>query len=136
MTTGDSGPVRITGLDHLVLTVADVDETIRFYQRTLGLEAVTFEAGRRALAFGPSKINLHQAGQEFTPHAARPTPGSADLCLVTATPLDQVVGQLARSGVDVEEGPVPRTGALGPMTSVYFRDPDDNLIEIANYAQA
>ena len=136
MTTGDSGPVCITGLDHLVLTVADVDETIRFYQRTLGLEAVTFGDGRRALAFGPSKINLHQAGREFTPHAARPTPGSADLCLVTTTPLDQVVGQLARAGVDVEEGPVPRTGARGPMTSVYIRDPDDNLIEIANYEQA
>jgi catechol 2,3-dioxygenase-like lactoylglutathione lyase family enzyme len=135
MTTGDSGPVRITGLDHLVLTVADVDETIRFYQRALGLEAVTFGAGRRALAFGPSKINLHQAGQEFTPHAARPIPGSADLCLVTTTPLDQVVAQLTRAGVDVEEGPVPRTGARGPMTSVYFRDPDDNLIEIANYGQ-
>jgi catechol 2,3-dioxygenase-like lactoylglutathione lyase family enzyme len=136
MTTGDSGPMRITGLDHLVLTVADVDETIRFYQRTLGLEAVTFGDGRRALAFGPSKINLHQAGREFTPHAARPTPGSADLCLVTTTPLDQVVGQLARAGVDVEQGPVPRTGARGPMTSVYIRDPDDNLIEIANYEQA
>ncbi|MFY9932342.1 MAG: VOC family protein [Streptosporangiaceae bacterium] len=114
MTTGDSGPVSITSLDHLVLTVADVDETIRFYQRALGQEAVTFGAGRRALAFGPSKINLHQAGQEFTPHAAKPTPGSADLCLVTTTPLDQVVAPLTRAGVDVEEGQSPGPALSAP----------------------
>lgn len=127
--------MRIDRLDHLVLTVADVDRTVEFYQQALGMQPVTFGDSRRALTFGSSKINLHQAGREFSPHAARPTPGSADLCLVTTTPLDQVVGQLTRAGVDVEEGPVPRTGALGPMTSVYIRDPDDNLIEIANYEQ-
>jgi catechol 2,3-dioxygenase-like lactoylglutathione lyase family enzyme len=125
--------VSITGLDHLVLTVADVDRTIDFYQRVLGMRPVTFGAGRHALEFGPSKINLHQAGHEFTPHAAQPTPGSADLCLVTATPLEHVVAHLRRQQLAVEEGPVPRTGARGPMTSVYFRDPDGNLIEIASY---
>jgi catechol 2,3-dioxygenase-like lactoylglutathione lyase family enzyme len=125
--------VTITGLDHLVLTVADPERTIAFYQRVLGMQPVTFGAGRRALAFGPSKINLHQAGQEFTPHAAHPAPGSADLCLVTATPPEQVLAHLAAAGVRVEEGPVPRTGAQGPITSVYIRDPDLNLIEIASY---
>ncbi len=119
-------PVTITGLDHLVLTVADVDQSIAFYQRVLGMQPVGFGQGRRALTFGPSKINLHQAGHELTPHAARPAPGTADLCLVTSTPLDAVVAHLAASGVAVEEGPVPRTGAQGPMTSVYIRDPDHN----------
>jgi catechol 2,3-dioxygenase-like lactoylglutathione lyase family enzyme len=130
---GSVPPVTITGLDHLVLTVADLDRTIAFYQRVLGMRPVTFGQGRRALAFGPSKINLHQAGHEFTPRAAHPVPGSADLCLVTSTPLDEVVAHLGASGVPVEEGPVPRTGAQGPMTSVYLRDPDQNLIEIASY---
>ena len=124
---------RLSGLDHLVLTVADLDQTIAFYQRVLGMQPVTFGQGRRALAFGPSKINLHQAGHEFDPKAAHPVPGSADLCLVTSTPLDEVIAHLAATGVMVEEGPVPRTGALGPMTSVYIRDPDQNLIEIASY---
>jgi catechol 2,3-dioxygenase-like lactoylglutathione lyase family enzyme len=113
--------------------VTDLDQTIAFYQRVLGMRPVTFGPGRRALAFGSSKINLHQAGHEFAPRAAHPVPGSADLCLVTSTPLDEVIGHLAATGVMVEEGPVPRTGALGPMTSVYIRDPDQNLIEIASY---
>ena len=126
-------PVAITGLDHLVLTVANLDQTIAFYQRVLGMRPVTFGPGRHALAFGPSKINLHQAGHEFAPHAAHPAPGTADLCLVTSSPLDTVVAHLAALGVAVEEGPVPRTGAQGPMTSVYIRDPDQNLIEIASY---
>jgi catechol 2,3-dioxygenase-like lactoylglutathione lyase family enzyme len=126
-------PVTITGLDHLVLTVTDVDRTIAFYQQVLGMEPVTFGQGRRALAFGRSKINLHQAGHEFEPHAAHPAPGTADLCLVTSTLLDDVVVHLAAAGVAIEEGPVLRTGARGPMTSVYIRDPDQNLIEIASY---
>ncbi len=126
-------PVTITGLDHLVLTVADLDRTIAFYQRVLGMQPVTFGQGRRALAFGHSKINLHQAGHEFDPRAAQPTPGSADLCLVTSTSLDDVVVHLAANGITIEEGPVLRTGARGPMTSVYIRDPDQNLIEIASY---
>lgn len=120
------------GLDHLVLTVADMDRTIGFYRDILGMTPVTFGAGRRALIFGDQKINLHLAGQEVEPKAARPTPGSADLCLRIVTPLDQVVGHLADQGVAVIEGPVMRTGALGPIRSVYVRDPDDNLIELCN----
>jgi catechol 2,3-dioxygenase-like lactoylglutathione lyase family enzyme len=126
--------VRIDRLDHLVLTVADVDRTVEFYQRVLGMRPVTFGDGRRALAFGSSKINLHQAGREFDPKAARPTPGSADLCLISADPLTDVCAHLAAQAVAIEEGPVTRTGATGTIESVYVRDPDGNLIEISNYA--
>jgi catechol 2,3-dioxygenase-like lactoylglutathione lyase family enzyme len=126
-------PVSVSGLDHLVLTVTDPDRSIAFYQRVLGMRPVTFGAGRRALEFGASKINLHLAGQEIAPHAARPMPGSADLCLVTSAPPERVLAHLDAEHVPVEQGPVPRTGALGPITSVYVRDPDDNLIEIASY---
>ncbi|MFC4331983.1 VOC family protein [Streptomyces andamanensis] len=125
--------IVISGLDHLVLTVTDVERTTAFYQRVLGLRPVTFGEGRRALGFGSSKINLHRAGRERLPHAARPTPGSADLCLVTETPQEQVLAHLAACGVPVEKGPVPRTGALGPILSTYLRDPDGNLIEISTY---
>jgi catechol 2,3-dioxygenase-like lactoylglutathione lyase family enzyme len=125
--------VRIDRLDHLVLTVADIDATADFYARVLGMEAVTFGAGRTALAFGRSKINLHRAGHEFEPKAHRPTPGSADLCLIADGPLEQVIEDLAARGVPVEEGPVERTGATGPIRSVYFRDPDLNLIEVSTY---
>ena len=127
------GLVRIDRLDHLVLTVADIDATVEFYTRVLGMEAVTFGAGRTALAFGRSKINLHRAGHEFEPKALRPTPGSADLCLIADGALDQVVKDLAAHDVPVEEGPVERTGATGPILSVYFRDPDQNLIEVSTY---
>jgi catechol 2,3-dioxygenase-like lactoylglutathione lyase family enzyme len=116
-----------------VLTVADLDATIEFYQRVLGMTPVTFDDGLRALAFGPSKINLHEAGHELLPNAARARPGSADVCLVAETPLEQVVTHLHAEGVEIIEGPVAQTGALGPMTSVYFRDPDGNLIEVSNY---
>ncbi|MGH3401000.1 MAG: VOC family protein [Streptosporangiaceae bacterium] len=129
-------PVVITGLDHLVLTVTDPDQTSRFYQRVLGMRPVTFAAGRRALEFGTSKLNLHQTGHEITPHADRPMPGSADLCLITTTPPDQVLAHLTAQRVPVEDGPVPRTGARGPITSIYFRDPDGNLIEIASYPES
>jgi catechol 2,3-dioxygenase-like lactoylglutathione lyase family enzyme len=125
--------VRIDRLDHLVLTVADIDATVASYTRVLGMEAVTFGAGRTALAFGRSKANLHRAGHEFEPKALRPTPGSADLCLITAGPLEQVIEDLAAHGIPVEEGPVERTGATGPILSVYFRDPDQNLIEVSTY---
>ncbi|MFG1821059.1 VOC family protein [Microbispora bryophytorum] len=125
--------VRIAGLDHLVLTVADIPRTIDFYRDALGMEPVTFSGGRHALVFGTSKINLHQAGREIRPHALRPVPGSADLCLITHSPLDQVAAHLTAAGVPIEEGPVPRTGALGPITSLYIRDPDHNLIEISTY---
>ncbi|WP_031467823.1 VOC family protein [Sciscionella sediminilitoris] len=125
--------MRMDRLDHLVLTVADIDATVEFYTRALGMEAVTFRGGRTALNFGSSKINLHQAGHEFEPKAAHPAPGSADLCFIAGDPLDQVVESLRRNGIPIEEGPVGRTGATGPITSVYVRDPDANLIEIANY---
>jgi catechol 2,3-dioxygenase-like lactoylglutathione lyase family enzyme len=125
--------MRIDRLDHLVLTVADIDATTDFYTRVLGMKAVTFGAGRTALAFGQSKINLHQAGHEFEPKAHRPTPGSADLCLITTDSLDRVVEELVRHDVPIEEGPVERTGATGPILSVYVRDPDRNLIEVSTY---
>jgi catechol 2,3-dioxygenase-like lactoylglutathione lyase family enzyme len=126
--------VRIDRVDHLVLTVTDVGRTVEFYQRVLGMQPVTFGDGRRALAFGNSKINLHQAGREFEPKAAWPTPGSADVCLISADPLADVCDHLAAEAVAIEEGPVTRTGATGTIRSVYIRDPDGNLIEISNYA--
>ncbi|MFI7102488.1 VOC family protein [Streptomyces sp. NPDC050161] len=125
--------MRIDRLDHLVLTVQDIDTTVAFYTEVLGMEVVTFRAGRRALTFGHSKINLHRAGKEFEPKAHRPTPGSADLCLIVDQTLDEVVAELAAHGVPIEEGPVERTGATGPIVSVYLRDPDHNLIELSNY---
>lgn len=124
--------MRIDRLDHLVLTVADIGRTCAFYRDVLGFEEVTFGQGRKALAFGSQKINLHQAGREFEPKALAPTPGSADLCFIAATPLEDVVRELAAAGVAIEEGPVQRTGATGPIRSVYVRDPDRNLIEISN----
>ena len=130
---GSLAVVRIDRLDHLVLTVADVCRTVEFYQRVLGMQPVTFGDGRRALAFGNSKINLHQAGREFEPKAARPAPGSADVCLISADPLAEVCAHLAAQAVVIEEGPVTRTGATGTIESVYIRDPDGNLIEISNY---
>ena len=125
--------MHIARIDHLVLTVDDVERTVAFYVDVLGMTEVTFGAGRKALTFGSSKINLHQRGREFEPKAANPTPGSADLCLIADDPLEVVVAALAARGVDVEEGPVQRTGARGPITSVYIRDPDRNLIELSNY---
>jgi catechol 2,3-dioxygenase-like lactoylglutathione lyase family enzyme len=124
--------MQIDHLDHLVLTVADLDATVDFYTSVLGMQAVTFGEGRQALAFGNQKINLHQAGREFEPKAERPTPGSEDLCFIVATPLDEVIAQLQAHGVTPIEGPVKRTGATGPIRSVYVRDPDQNLIELAN----
>lgn len=128
-------PMHVDRLDHIVLTVADVAATCAFYERVLGLRVVTFAGGRKALSFGNQKINLHQAGREFEPKAAAPTPGSADLCLVSKAPLDQVIAHLHSCGVSILEGPVQRTGAMGPITSVYFRDPDNNLIEVCNYVE-
>jgi len=124
----------IQSLDHLVLTVADVEATVAFYAQVLGMQPVTFSGGRRALAFGSQKINLHQAGAELSPRARHPTPGSGDLCFLSAIPVAEIAERLATHGVAVEEGPVARTGATGPLTSIYCRDPDRNLIEIANPA--
>lgn len=124
--------IEIDSLDHLVLTVADLDATCAFYQRVLGMKVLTFGNGRRALAFGQQKINLHPAGGEFEPKAHRPTPGAADLCFLTQALLPQVQRHLAACGVPVIEGPVRRTGAQGPILSVYIRDPDQNLVEISS----
>lgn len=125
--------MRLTGLDHLVLTVASIPATVDFYSRVLGMTPVAFGAGRTALAFGGQKINLHETGREISPHAANATPGSADLCLIAADPLDQVADHLAAQGVAVLQGPVERTGARGPIRSLYIRDLDGNLLEISNY---
>jgi catechol 2,3-dioxygenase-like lactoylglutathione lyase family enzyme len=123
--------MRIKALDHLVLTVADVERTAEFYARVLGMERRVFRQTRVALHFGEQKINLHQAGQLVDGNVRHATPGSADLCFVTDTPIEEVVRHLAALGVPVIEGPGTRTGALGPITSVYVYDPDENLIEIA-----
>src|SRR6202522_3134918 len=122
----------IDHLDHLVLTVANIDATVAFYTSALGMELVTFD-GRKALRFGEQKINLHQAGKEFEPKAAHPTPGSADLCFITKTPLEDVISHLKATNCAIELGPVERTGAVGKMRSIYIRDPDFNLIEISKY---
>ncbi len=124
--------IRIDHLDHLVLTVASIDESCDFYARVLGMGIETFGEGRKALTFGNQKINLHRAGYEFEPKAERPTPGSADLCFISNTPLNDIIAHLKAEGVVIEEGPVRRTGATGPILSVYFRDPDGNLIEVSN----
>ena len=124
--------MRVDRIDHLVLTVASIEATVEFYTRVLGMEVMTFGPSRTALAFGTSKINLHQAGREFEPKALRPTPGSADLCLIVDDDIAEVLAELAAAGVPVEEGPVERTGALGPIMSCYVRDPDYNLIELSN----
>ncbi|MEC1549872.1 VOC family protein [Bacillus rugosus] len=123
----------IKRLDHLVLTVQNLQETINFYTSVLGMEEETFGAGRKALRFGNQKINLHEAGHEFEPKANHPLPGSADLCLITDAPINKVLKHLKKTNVNVEEGPIKRTGALGPILSVYIRDPDQNLIEISEY---
>ena len=124
--------MRIDRIDHFVLTVASIEATCAFYRDVLGMEVVTFAGRRRALSFGAQKINLHEVGREFEPKAARPTAGSGDFCLIADTPLEEVIAHLQDHGVAIEEGPVSRTGATGPIRSVYFRDPDDNLVEIAN----
>ena len=125
--------IVIDRIDHIVLTVFDIDRTIDFYSRVLGMEPVTFAGGRRALSFGRQKLNLHQAGREFEPKALRPGPGAIDLCFIAATPLEQVIASLKDANVAIIQGPVAKTGALGPMQSVYFRDPDGNLVEVSNY---
>jgi catechol 2,3-dioxygenase-like lactoylglutathione lyase family enzyme len=122
----------IDHLDHLVLTVADIDATVAFYTSALGMELVTF-GDRKALRFGEQKINLHQAGKEFEPKAEHPTPGSGDLCFITKAPLEDVISHLKTTRCAIELGPVERAGAVGEMRSIYIRDPDLNLIEISNY---
>ena len=124
----------IKSLDHLVITITDAEATRRFYETGLGMSWTTFGEGREALAFGRQKINIHHKGREFEPKATHPSPGSADLCFLTDTPVADVARHMTDLGYPALEGPVPRTGATGPLISVYFRDPDGNLIEIANQA--
>jgi catechol 2,3-dioxygenase-like lactoylglutathione lyase family enzyme len=124
--------MRIQGLDHLVLTVVDIEQTLAFYTAHLGMTAVRFGEGRHALRFGEQKINLHPADAPCLPHALLPTPGSADLCFLVDEPAAVCADRLRTAGVAVESGPIARSGATGPLLSIYLRDPDGNLIELAN----
>jgi catechol 2,3-dioxygenase-like lactoylglutathione lyase family enzyme len=126
--------MKISHLDHLVLTVADIEKTCRFYSEVMGMEVVIFGEDRRALKFGSQKINLHQKGKEINPKAAHPTAGSADLCFVSDTKVEIILEELKARNIEILEGGiVSRTGALGKITSIYFRDPDLNLIEVSSY---
>lgn len=125
--------MNISRLDHLVLTVASIEKSCAFYKKVLGMQVVRFREGRTALQFGKQKINLHEAGSEFTPKAANPTPGSGDLCFITETGIPLVIEHLEELGIPIEEGPVKRTGAQGAIESLYIRDPDGNLLELSNY---
>ena len=132
--------IEIARLDHFVMRVKDVEATCDFYRRTLGMEVVAFGRDgigqdgvvRKALRFGPHKINLHPDGTDWY-RARDPRCGGEDFCLVAETPLDEVVAHLEACGVEIETPPSERSGALGPIRSVYFRDPDGNLVEVSNY---
>ncbi len=124
--------MNVERLDHLVLTVKDMDRTCQFYTRVLGMKLITFGDHRKALVFGVQKINLHIQGKEFEPKAEKPTPGSADLCFITQVPIQQVIEHLQANQVTILDGLVVRNGAMGKILSVYFRDPDLNLIEVSN----
>jgi catechol 2,3-dioxygenase-like lactoylglutathione lyase family enzyme len=128
--------MKIDSIDHVVFTVKDINTTCEFYSKVLGMEVVTFGEGRKALAFGSQKINLQQFGRESTLIAEKPTPGSADICFITSAPLTEVITHLNSCGVRLIGGPVERNGARGLMMSLYFRDPDLNLVEVSNYASS
>lgn len=125
----------VTGLDHLVMTVSNVEATCAFYDHLPGVDPVTFDGGRRGLAMGDQKINLHQSGAEYDPHAANPAVGADDFCLVWEGDIKEAQAVLDEAGVEIRHGPVEKVGALGPMTSVYVRDPDGNLVELATYGE-
>ncbi len=127
--------MRIRALDHVVLTVADVEATVAFYER-LGMRREVFGEGRVALRFGSQKLNMHPAGAEIAPHARLPTPGSADLCYLVEGRLEDVMDELASADIPIELGPVDRTGAEGPIRSLYLRDPDGNLVELSERRRA
>lgn len=128
--------IVIDRLDHLVLTVADLERTVAFYEKVLGM-TTTRDPGRPvSVHFGTQKINLHRMDRTFEPKALRPTAGSGDLCLITETPIEEVMAHLQANDVSIELGPVTRTGATGPINSVYFRDPDENLLEVSNLIDA
>lgn len=126
--------MNITNIDHIVLTVKNINKTVQFYESVLGMVGESFGEGRIALRFGDQKINLHEHDNEFEPKANKPTPGSEDLCFLTKTKLELFMEHVKSKGVKIIEGPVARTGATGPIISFYFRDPDQNLIEVANRA--
>jgi catechol 2,3-dioxygenase-like lactoylglutathione lyase family enzyme len=123
--------MEVSNIDHIVLTVNNLEKTIQFYESVLGMEVVHFEGGRVALKFGNQKINLHEKGKEFEPKAICPTLGSADLCFLTTIDIYTAKSFVMQQGVDIVEGPVERTGATGSLLSIYFRDPDNNLIELS-----
>jgi len=125
----------IFGIDHFVLTVRSLEATCQFYETVLKMERISEPGKPTALKFGDQKINLHEVGNTFEPKAALPTPGSADFCLLTVFPMDHVHRRLIDKGVTIESGPVERIGAQGPMLSIYFRDPDNNLVEISRYLE-
>ena len=125
--------MQIERIDHLVLTVKNIEASCAFYTKVLGMKEVTFQSGRKAVRFGNQRLNFHEYGKEFDPKALRPVPGSADLCFITRDPIAQIMSHLEICGVKIIEGPLERTGALGPMISIYIRDPDQNLIEISAY---
>ena len=126
----------ITNIDHIVLTVKDINVTLEFYESVLGMVAEIFSEDRVALRFGNQKINLHKQGQEFEPKANKPIPGSGDFCFITETQLDVAMEHVRSKGIEILEGPVARTGATGAIISFYFRDPDSNLNEVANYTKS
>ena len=125
--------IKIARLDHLVLTVVDIDKTVEFYTKVLGMEKEIFKGSRIALKFGNQKINLHKLGNEFEPKAFNVKNGSVDLCFIINTPLIEAKNYIESLGIEIEEGIVSRTGALGEIESIYLRDPDKNLIELSNY---
>ena len=125
--------MKIDRLDHLVLTVKNIEITANFYETVLGMKKVVFGDNRLALQFGQQKINLHEVGNEFEPKAQNAISGSADLCLITSMLINEAIKHIESFGVQIIEGPVNRTGATGSILSVYFRDPDKNLIEVSNY---
>jgi catechol 2,3-dioxygenase-like lactoylglutathione lyase family enzyme len=127
--------MKLKSIDHIVLTVASIDKSVEFYCRFLGFDEIMFGVGRKALQCGSQKINLHQVGAEFLPHAKHPTSGSGDICLVYEDDLDSITRHVNRCEIEIEEGPVARTGAMGPITSIYIRDPDFNLIELSVYEE-
>lgn len=124
--------MKLSHIDHFVMTVASIEVSIAFYAKVLGMKVIEFGNGRKALVFGTQKINLHEVGKEFEPKAKIPKAGSADFCLIAVTPIIEVISHLKTCGIAIEEGPVARTGAAGAIMSVYFRDPDGNLIEVSN----
>lgn len=127
--------MNVERIDHLVLTVKNIEDTVNFYTSIMGMEKIVFGTGRVALSFGNQKINLHELGREFEPKAASVQPGSSDLCFIVKQAIAQVIKDLDANNVAILEGPVSRTGATGEITSVYFRDPDGNLIEVSNYIE-